>query len=431
MSEQRFRDLLLKASLTSAAGPSGLSYTLIALSCPAFQEVIRRMINFALEHGVVPKGWQRGWIYPLQKDPDKGSALSNLRPITLLETPLKLLSMHLNDSIHDAWDAQPTIHPVQNGFLRGVGTQQALLLVTSLYEQRYRKSLPTHVAYLDLEAAFCAVPHWAIQRALRRLNIPGWAVDLMGNIDSGAFTSVITAHGLSDTFVEESGVRQGCLLSPLKFIAWMDALLCWLHDDPSDIQLGDGLDLHALAYADDLWLVAATREALQAKLDKASAFLDYHGVHCNATKSNYSTTETGFRPGSPEQPPMLVSNLRTGQRAALTPVLPSEAVRYLGIRMTLYNDAAPQTRACQAKFTTWLSALQRSKLAPPILREMARAKIGGFLGYSLPHLDISDAQVAKWQQALDGVIRDKERLPGFASTVQLTAPTPGGGPRQP
>ena len=90
--------------------------------------------------------------------------------------------------------------------------------------------------------------------------------------------------------------------------------------------------------------------------------------------------------------------------------------------MTLYNDAAPQTRACQVKFSTWLRALQRSKLAPPILREMARAKIGGFLGYSLPHLDISDAQVAKWQQGLDGVIRDKERLPAFASTAQLTAP---------
>ena len=423
ISEGRFRELLLKASFTSAPGPSGLSYSLIAMSCPAFQEVIRHMMNFALEHGVVPSGWQRGWIYPLLKDPDKGSALANLRPITLLETPLKLLSMHLNDSIHDAWDAQPTIHPVQNGFLRGVGTQQALLLVTTLYEKRYRSSLPTHVAYLDLEAAFCAVPHWAIQRALRRLNIPDWAVTLMGNIDAGAFTSVITAHGLSDTFVEESGVRQGCLLSPLKFIAWMDALLCWLHDDPSDIQLGDGKDLHALAYADDLWLVAATREALQAKLDKVSAFLDYHGVHCNAAKSNYSTTETGFRPGSPEQPAVFVSNLRTGGRAALTPVLPDEAVKYLGIRLTLYNDAAPQVSASQAKVSAWLRALQRSKLSPTILREMARAKIGGFLGYSLPHLDIADSHVAKWQQGLDAVIRNKERLTAFASTRQIAAPT--------
>ena len=80
-----------------------------------------------------------------------------------------------------------------------------------------------------------------------------------------------------------------------------------------------------MAYADDLWLVAATWEALQAKLDKASALLNYHGVHCNAAKSNYSTTETGFRPDGSEQPGLLVSNLRTGRRVPLTPVLPTEA----------------------------------------------------------------------------------------------------------
>ena len=61
----------------------------------------------------------------------------------------------------------------------------------------------------------------------------------------------------------------------------MDVLLCWLHDDPSDIKLG-GLDLHALAYADDIWLVAASRHALQGKLNKALEFLNYFGVHCNA-----------------------------------------------------------------------------------------------------------------------------------------------------
>ena len=55
------------------------------------------------------------------------------------------------------------------------------------------KKAPTHVAYLDLEAAFCAVPHWAIKKTLERLNIPQWAVDLMQHIDIGAFTSVIMA----------------------------------------------------------------------------------------------------------------------------------------------------------------------------------------------------------------------------------------------
>ena len=61
-------------------------------------------MNYALEHGVVPKGWQRGWLYPLMKDPAKGAELENLRPITLLETPLKLLTMHLNSLIHDQPD---------------------------------------------------------------------------------------------------------------------------------------------------------------------------------------------------------------------------------------------------------------------------------------------------------------------------------------
>ena len=42
-----------------------------------------------------PHGWQRGWLYPLQKDAAKGAELKNLRPITLLEAPLKLLTMHL------------------------------------------------------------------------------------------------------------------------------------------------------------------------------------------------------------------------------------------------------------------------------------------------------------------------------------------------
>ena len=94
VSQERFRELLASAKFTSAAGPSGLSYTLVALSSPSFQEVIRALINYALEHGVVPKGWQRGWLYPLMKDPAKGADLKNLRPIMLLETPLKLLTMH-------------------------------------------------------------------------------------------------------------------------------------------------------------------------------------------------------------------------------------------------------------------------------------------------------------------------------------------------
>ena len=121
----------------------------------------------------------------------------------------------------------------------------------------------------------------------------------------------------------------------------MDVLFCWLHDDPSNIQLGD-LDLHGLAYTNDLWLVAASRQAHQGKLDKASEFLNYSGVHCNAGKSTYSTTERGFDPGKARHHKLYVSELRSNSRVPLTAVLPTTAVKYLGIRLTMHCTTTRQ-----------------------------------------------------------------------------------------
>ena len=126
--------------------------------------------------------------------------------------------------------------------------------------------------------------------------------------------------------------------------------------------------------------MAESRQALQDKLDKASAFLNHFGVHCNAGKSTYSTTETGFDPGKKGHHELFVSNLRTGTRTPLTAVLPTEAVKYLGVRLTLYNSSTAQVRACSAQFYEWLQQLRRKRFGGPMIREMARAKLGGYLG---------------------------------------------------
>ena len=82
----------------------------------------------------------------------------------------------------------------------------------------------------------------------------------------------------------------------------------------------------------------------------------------------------------------------------------------------MHNDSAAQVRACSAQFYEWTTMLRRSCFTGPMIREMARAKIGGFLGYSFPYLDFPDSTIIKWQQSLDALRRDKERLTAFAST---------------
>ena len=262
----RWQLLLRKARRGKAPGPSGLTLELILDAPPWFQEFFRLLCNRCLAFEIVPTDWHKGLLSPLLKDAAKGTALTNCRPIMLLEAAFKLLTLHLNDSIQDAWNLRSPIHPFQMGFARGRGTANALKIVQLLLETRLTDAQATHVAYLDLASAFCSVPHWATSQALTRLNVPEWAVRLMGNIDAGGRTQVNTAHGITEAFPEEGGVRQGCLLSPTKFIAWADILLTWLHKHPpdgiNDITVPSSSEgsrhvLHAIFYADDMFLAAS------------------------------------------------------------------------------------------------------------------------------------------------------------------------------
>ena len=95
--------------------------------------------------------------------------------------------------------------------------------------------------------------------------------------------------------------------------------------------------------------------------------------------------------------------------------------------MTLYCDTKDHIWACSTKVKDWIAALRRCKYPGPMVREMARAKIGGYRGYSLPFLDFPDSKLEQWQTALDGLLRDKERATEFASTSQFSAPADHGG----
>jgi hypothetical protein len=209
--------------------------------------------------------------------------------------------MHFNDAIQDGIFLSQGMHPLQSGFCKKRSTEDALRLATTMIESRARRGLATHVAFLDLASAFCSVPHYAIRQALKRFNVPEWAINMMMHIDDHGTTRVITDHGLCDPFPEETGVRQGDILSPVKFVMWADALLTWLDQLDDDVTIPDKTGsirraFHALFFADDMMAVSATQVGLQAKLSRIDAFLTHFGVSINERKSFYTSSEQGFQP---------------------------------------------------------------------------------------------------------------------------------------
>ena len=98
---------------------------------------------------------------------------------------------------------------------------------------------------------------------------------------------------MTETFEMMTGVRQGCLLSPLLFFVAVDWVLRQaLGDNNSGIQFTLLQKLEDLDFADDLVLlsqkIAHMRQKLEALQEQAARF----GLKVNASK----TKEIGFDP---------------------------------------------------------------------------------------------------------------------------------------
>uniref|UniRef100_A0A7E4W619 Reverse transcriptase domain-containing protein n=1 Tax=Panagrellus redivivus TaxID=6233 RepID=A0A7E4W619_PANRE len=71
------------------------------------------------------------------------------------------------------------------------------------------------VAWLDFRNAFPSVPHTTITDALTWTGLDEEAIDLNNNLYDGCTTKIRTQDGTTSAIPINSGVRQGCPLSPI------------------------------------------------------------------------------------------------------------------------------------------------------------------------------------------------------------------------
>lgn len=237
------------------------------------------------QSGLVPSEWQRGIIAPIPKcDSDDPRVPLNYRGITLASSVYKLYCSILNSRL-SAWaESNDLLSDCQNGFRKDRSTLDSLSTVTTLTETRQKLRLSTYAAFVDFSKAYDRVNRQLLWNKMHAFGVRGTMMLAIQSIYKDVKCCVRVNGANTDWFDVNTGLKQGCLLSPLLFNIFINDLSTELSRLEKGVRFG-GERLSVVFYADDLVILAENEENLQLMLDALHEWCDRWCMRVNAQKT--------------------------------------------------------------------------------------------------------------------------------------------------
>ena len=173
----------------------------------------------------------------------------------------------------------------QGGFRPGRATTDQAFILSEMVKDRKTRGLETHIAFLDIRKAYDTVCHEGLWKRLLDIGVEGRMARVIRNIYEVVESSVILGKELTEWFEVELGVRQGCTLSPLLFLIFVEGLSEKLRQSNIGIRARN-IKINHLLFADDLAICAESREELQQLLDLVYVYSVKWRFKFNISKSN-------------------------------------------------------------------------------------------------------------------------------------------------
>ena len=221
--------------------------------------LISCFMNACYSHCYVPESLLYGDIDPNIKDA-KGNATesSNYRPVMRSSCLLKLFEMQLLEIISE----KIFFNVRQFGYRKHTSTSDAcLILKETISKYIAHKNCKSYGLFVDLSKAFDNVDHFLLGKLLLQRKIPPDIVLLLMHYLRNQYARVVWNGEKGDYCIIEKGVRQGGILSPLLFKLYIDDIINDVCVENVGCKFGI-LRMNILAYADDIVLLASSKEQL-------------------------------------------------------------------------------------------------------------------------------------------------------------------------
>ena len=251
--------------------------------CPCTVEALHRILNFVWEREVIPDDWKRGLLVKLTKKGDL-SLCGNWRGIMLLSIPSKVLTRVILNRMKVAVDE--ALRDEQAGFRKDRSCIDHIATLRIIVEQTIECSSPLYLLFVDFEKAFDSLDREAMWRILRHYGIPNKIINMLKVQYQGFTCQVLHGGTMTEPIEVKTGVRQGCLLSPLLFLVVLD----WVSKNAYEgkrlgLQWTLNQRLEDLDYADDLCLLTHRLTDMKVKGERLQETGGQVGLKINIQKT--------------------------------------------------------------------------------------------------------------------------------------------------
>ena len=183
------------------------------------------------------------------------------------QCPVKILCRIILDRIQETVDKK--LRKEQAGFRKDKSCTDHIATLRIIVEQCIEWQSSLYINFVDFEKAFDNIDRTVLWKLLRHYGLPTKFVTLIKNMYEGFTGHVIFNGQVSEGFQIGTGVRQGCLLSPLLFLIAID----WTMKRSTEhhctgIQWNLFSQLEDLDFADDLALLSETHKHMQQKTER-------------------------------------------------------------------------------------------------------------------------------------------------------------------
>jgi len=291
-----FLDIIKDSKTSSAPSSDQIRYSILKILPYRALIVIFSLLKSIINDGRLPDFLSNGEVFLLHKG-DSPFLLSNYRGITLLSILYKIITSFMQRRLFKF--VSNRIDPCHSGAIPGRNSHDRVALFLQTFQYCKRSNTKLYVLSIDIVKAYDRLVYQGLIDGLIYHGVDKHFIALYQSILDSSTVIIRNGHGITDTIPIFRGCKQGCGLSPLLFILFMDMItrlikekivgisISPIPNNHSPPRLIDKLSkpVQSLTFMDDLTILCPSDKQISKCLKLCYQFFKYYGLEINQKKS--------------------------------------------------------------------------------------------------------------------------------------------------